>query len=561
METNVFEDLDSAIERSGGRELWAVQAPFAPARDFDVRLLSRVANWRESDAACDSLNAFERESGSLVTVRSASGVGVRLGEDALARAEQRLASLDLPGRARRARGRAVVYFWGANTTKALHVGHLRDVAIGNALSATLAASGMEVERRSLIADCGRGMGEAIAGVVRSGRANSRADELPQKSDQFVGECYSRYVQAQPAAVRDPIESSDSVHREAIMHDDSADAILDRLTRGDSATRDLWLRTREWVMAGQHQTLDRLSVPFDDVVFESEFLGEMARLSELGLAARLLSVREDGVVVYLTGHEELAEMPLERADGLPTQHLRALAYWASAPDLDGSLSIQVCGSEWVAHVACRRQLIDELAKIAPAVDRRHPTRTVFHGMVAERGQRVASSQGALLIDDVLEWIEAEIASGRSSTVTAHQTGTAEAAGAQAVERIAARVALGYFLLQPLGKAVEIELPAFFRAGSSLGWDLTRARAHPWAARSGGDAADDGDYRFTIFRAELLERLVQTATETLDVVPLARHASHFAQWFVERERTQRVWRAAQRVLDDAERTLGLIPTAGR
>ena len=44
------------------------------------------------------------------------------------------------------------------------------------------------------------------------------------------------------------------------------------------------------------------------------------------------------------------MPLVRADGLSTQHMRSLTYALTAPDLDGMTSLQVTGSEWVAHVA-------------------------------------------------------------------------------------------------------------------------------------------------------------------------------------------------------------------
>ena len=49
----------------------------------------------------------------------------------------------------------------------------------------------------------------------------------------------------------------------------------------------------------------------------------------------------------------------RADGLPTQHMRALAYWMAAPELEQMTSMQVCGTEWVSHVSCRRKLMDEL----------------------------------------------------------------------------------------------------------------------------------------------------------------------------------------------------------
>jgi len=54
-----------------------------------------------------------------------------------------------------------VQFWDANATKALHIGHLRNLAIGNSLAAALQQSGAHVERRSRISDMGRGMGEAM----------------------------------------------------------------------------------------------------------------------------------------------------------------------------------------------------------------------------------------------------------------------------------------------------------------------------------------------------------------------------------------------------------------
>ncbi len=80
------------------------------------------------------------------------------------------------------------------------------------------------------------------------------------------------------------------------------------------------------------------------------------------------------------------MPLVRSDGLPTQHMRALAYWSAAPELDDVISLQVCGNEWVAHVTCRRQLIDELGAAngngnGSAKGGGPPTHDVFHGMVA------------------------------------------------------------------------------------------------------------------------------------------------------------------------------------
>ena len=67
-----------------------------------------------------------------------------------------------------------VQFWDANATKALHVGHLRNLSIGNALAPRSTQAGGQVERRSLISDAGRSMGEAMAGVRRMRTAGPTA---------------------------------------------------------------------------------------------------------------------------------------------------------------------------------------------------------------------------------------------------------------------------------------------------------------------------------------------------------------------------------------------------
>ncbi len=155
--------------------------------------------------------------------------------------------------------------------------------------------------------------------------------------------------------------------------------------GDQEAIELWSKTRAWVISGQRKTLARLGISFDRVFFESDFLPEVAELSNLGLEHGMLQRRPDGAVIYLTDREELEEMPLLRADGLPTQHMRALAYWMAAPGLEGTTSIQVCGLEWVAHVTCRRQLMDEMMAKGAGADINHPSprRLPRDGLQTER----------------------------------------------------------------------------------------------------------------------------------------------------------------------------------
>ena len=192
-----------------------------------------------------------------------------------------------------------------------------------------------------------------------------------------------------------------------MQDDSADELLQRVLNGDQTALELWSQTRAWVISGQRKTLARLGIHFDRVFFESDFLPEVVELTELGLQEGTLEKRVDGTVIYMTGREELEEMPLVRSDGVPTQHMRALAYWLADTGLDGTTSVQVCGQEWYAHVTCRRQLMAELVHTGEG-NGFHPYHDIFHGMVAREREKIASSKkDALLIDHLVEWIDEQL----------------------------------------------------------------------------------------------------------------------------------------------------------
>ena len=148
-----------------------------------------------------------------------------------------------------------------------------------------------------------------------------------------------------------------------------------------------------------------------MIFESDFLPEVAELTNLGLsdghADQALRRRHGHLRDRTRGAGGDAAGPLRRPADPAHAGARLLV---AAPELDGFTSLQVCGNEWVAHVTCRRQLIDELGVAngngnGSAKGGGPPTHDVFHGMVARRAQSITSSkEGALLIDDLAEWLE-------------------------------------------------------------------------------------------------------------------------------------------------------------
>jgi arginyl-tRNA synthetase len=561
MGENIFNRFEAVAADEGGKVLWAARAPYRPEPGFDLMLIPRLpkgADWREDAEALAALDRIEAEpwvasvdrSGKQPTAKLADewieeqGEAIRSG----ARSDGEFADMA-------AEGRYAVYFWGANTTKALHIGHLRNLAVGNAIAGALKQAGARVENRSLICDVGRSMGEAMAGVAtRAGEdAGPDADE---KSDHFVGFCYADYVTASRNGGAGDDGAEDSVARESTQYNDKADEMMMRVLGGDQKALELWSKTRSWVISGQRKTLARLGITFDKVIFESDYLPEVAEFMNQGLADGTLTKRwGDDMVMYQTEREELEEMPLVRSDGLPTQHMRALAYWAAADELDDVISMQVCGNEWVAHVTCRRKLIDEMGLEngngnGSARGGGPPTYDIFHGMVARDNESISSSKkNAELVDDLIEWLEEQLAKDPEWAQVMAQHPRPEA--------IPAQVALGYFLLQPTTKQVEFGTEKLLREGKgSLGWDLACAQAHHASGELHGERpAQDPDYRFAVVQSEHYRVHLRSAVDEFDVAPLSKYLSHFARWYREDERAPEVEAVVQPVLEQGLRGLGL------
>ena len=129
--------------------------------------------------------------------------------------------------------RYAVYFWGANTTKALHIGHLRNLAVGNAIGAALEQAGARVEHRSLICDVGRSMGEAMAGVVARAAATSRSGPTATRraTTSSAPVTPTTSPPGAPTAAGDADDGAeDSVARESSMYNDKADELMMRVLR-------------------------------------------------------------------------------------------------------------------------------------------------------------------------------------------------------------------------------------------------------------------------------------------------------------------------------------------
>jgi arginyl-tRNA synthetase len=535
--TNLLDRLDARLSALEAGEALLPIVPFRPA-PVDVRLELRDGGW------CATATG-RRALVTLATTESPLGVRFAGAElESLGAALERGRPDPLATRTVARGRRCVVNFGDPNTTKALHVGHLRNVAIGNAVASAASALGADVVRQSRVGDFGRSMGEAMAGYLEHGEDRTPA-ERGVKGDRLIGECYLSYVRGLPpraAATADPARDGDAaLARERVVHRDAAEDLLERWREGDPTAVRLYSDVRRWVTDGHEATYARLGVRVDRTLFESDYLDHGEALAQEALA--------DGAIER--GEEAYPHLLLHRRDGFPTQHLRYVAtYDATRPLLTGARSIAVFGSEWRGLIRSCEAL---LRRLRPD-EEIHPTDNLMHGMVVgETGDAVKSSRGgALLIDELFERVE------RAGPVA----GLARRHGRRDAEQLTRIVLLGFFLGRPLQERVSVSVEELLDPRRNVGWALAQAWARAWDPRHDGDPdpdPDDAGYRFVLVQSQRHRRLLAKCVEELDLLPFVRFHYHLTRWFAGVQATPRIARAMRGVLGEGLTALGLAAPA--
>ncbi|MBB4663281.1 arginine--tRNA ligase [Conexibacter arvalis] len=448
----------------------------------------------------------------------------------------------------RAGERAIVDFCDPNATKALHIGHLRNIALGQAVSAALRAAGATVERQSHIGDAGRSMGEAIAGYVRYAQPRTPA-EAGRKSDQFVGDLYARYAREE-GPIADVADEDAPVARDLDERRDLAQQLLSRIEAGDAEAVELWKTVRGWAVEGQNETLARLGVRFERIIYDSDRTEKTQEVWRLGVDRGVFVHEERGTVAYMTGDDSYPVMPLTRADGFPTHHLRVVAMWRDMMiDEEGADLIHLSGDEWAAHVQHVEELLGRLEPELPVL----PSRHILHGMVSsEVDGELSSSKGtAKLIDELLDELVA-----RPEVAAVARDGEA-LVGAEDLVAIAV---LGFCLDKPVVKGLILPpIEQLVDPEANSAWRIALAWAKAWEARNDG-AADpapaDSDYRHIVLQSQIHRRNLSVALESLDLLKYYRYLAHLSEWYLERDADPRVGRVMRAILVSGLGALGLV-----
>jgi arginyl-tRNA synthetase len=194
--------------------------------------------------------------------------------------------------------RIMIEFSSPNTNKPLHLGHLRNDALGESISRILRANGADVKKINLVNDRGVHICKSMLSYMVYGGGRSPIDE-GKKSDHFVGDYYVKF---------------NDLKKDDPAAEEKAQEMLVKWEASDPETLRLWKQMNEWAVGGIRKTYERTGISFDKYYYESQIYLTGKEEVQKGLATGAFFRAEDGSVRIDLSPIGLEEKVLLRKDG-------------------------------------------------------------------------------------------------------------------------------------------------------------------------------------------------------------------------------------------------------
>ena len=217
----------------------------------------------------------------------------------------------------------MIEYSSPNTNKPLHLGHVRNNLLGNALANIVAANGNKVVKTNVVNDRGIHICKSMLAWQKYGNGET-PESSGKKGDHLIGDYYVSFDKHYKAEVKELMAKfqSEGMNEEEAKAKAEAESPLMKEARemlvkweaNDPEVRALWKKMNDWVYAGFDETYRMMGVTFDKIYYESNTYLEGKEKVMEGLEKGFFYRKEDGSVwADLTG-EGLDHKLLLRADG-------------------------------------------------------------------------------------------------------------------------------------------------------------------------------------------------------------------------------------------------------
>jgi len=248
--------------------------------------------------------------------------------------------------------RVMVEYLSPNTNKPLHLGHLRNGALGMSVARLYEATGHRVVKANLVNDRGVHICKSMLAWQRWGNG-SKPDSEGIKGDHFVGKWYVRFAR--------------EADRDADL-ENQVQQMLQKWEAGDRGTVDLWKTMNSWVYEGFSQTYHDFGLEFDVFYYESNTYKLGKDVIQKGQEAQVFAKDARGNTVFELPAEEFGrekngdpkKVTVLRPDGTSLYISQDIATSIlKIEEHNLNFSIYVVGSEQEYHFKCLFQILFDL----------------------------------------------------------------------------------------------------------------------------------------------------------------------------------------------------------
>ncbi len=217
----------------------------------------------------------------------------------------------------------MIEYSSPNTNKPLHLGHVRNNLLGNALANIVAANGNKVVKTNIVNDRGIHICKSMLAWLKYGNGET-PESSGKKGDHLIGDYYVAFDKHFKAEVKELTEkykaeglseeeAKAKAEKESPLMNEAREMLV-KWEANDPEVRALWKKMNDWVYAGFDETYRKMGVSFDKIYYESETYLEGKEKVMEGLEKGFFYRKEDGSVWADLTNEGLDHKLLLRSDG-------------------------------------------------------------------------------------------------------------------------------------------------------------------------------------------------------------------------------------------------------
>lgn len=282
----------------------------------------------------------------------------------------------------------LVEFAHPNTHKAFHIGHLRNISIGESISRLLEYNGSEVFRVTYGGDIGPHVAKALWGILNS---KDEFEEVRQRTlrekAEFLGKAYAKGS----AAYLDPQRKIE------------IDEINTKLYQKDLSLMPLWQETKKWSIGYFDSIYSRVGTVFDAQIWESEVQEEGVKAVKDNIGK--IFKEDQGAIIFPGEKYGLHNRVFITGKGYPTYEAKELGLNLKEEELYSfDKSLHIVASEQAGF-------FDVVIKASEMIDasRKDKKKHVSYGMVNLSTGKMSSRKGDIvtaesLIDEVMDRVK-------------------------------------------------------------------------------------------------------------------------------------------------------------